>query len=442
MFRLSASARRSAAFTLWGLIFFVPTAALAQSSELESLRATVKGMEQQMQKALERIDQLEKEKSATSGKIDQLQSTTTARLGEVEKSVQAVQSAPTALNPAIGLVLDANIQNTKAGGNFDFRSAELGIAASVDPFARMYSFINGTKEGVEVDEAAAITSSLPYNLTVKGGRFLADFGRFPKVHEHELPFVNQPLSIQRMVGGETQADGVETNYLFPTPFFLRATFGGMNKIGEENDRVSNILPRSWSQMTYLSRLNTYFDLTDNQSIELGTSMASTPSVRLGGDSNGGYRLLNGVDLTYRYQPLGSAVYQGLTWGSEFYTNSERFPKDIEVSDPDDPSIVSTQTVAKRQRSFGGYSYVEAKLNKNWSTGFQIDYAPVPDSPGQRTMSYSPYLTWNLSEFNRLRLQYYYLQNNFRGADKAENGNQVFLQWTTVIGAHTHGFLGR
>jgi hypothetical protein len=35
-----------------------------------------------------------------------------------------------------------------------------------------------------------------------------------------------------------------------------------------------------------------------------------------------------------------------------------------------------------------------------------------------------------------------LNNNFRGADKAENGNQVFLQWTTVIGAHTHGFLTR
>jgi hypothetical protein len=58
------------------------------------------------------------------------------------------------------------------------------------------------------------------------------------------------------------------------------------------------------------------------------------------------------------------------------------------------------------------------------------------------MSYSPFLTWNLSEFNRLRLQYSYLNNNFRSADKAENGNQVFLQWTTVIGAHTHGFLSR
>jgi hypothetical protein len=51
------------------------------------------------------------------------------------------------------------------------------------------------------------------------------------------------------------------------------------------------------------------------------------------------------------------------------------------------------------------------------------------------------VTWYLSEFNRLRLQYSYLKNNF-SADKAEKGNQVFLQWTTVIGAHTHGFLTR
>jgi uncharacterized protein YoxC len=420
-----------AASALGVFVIFLPALCLAQSSEMEQLRSVVEGLQQQLQKALQRIDQLEKEKTATSEKIEQIDQEKTAtanRIGQVEKSVQTVQSAPSVLNPAIGMVLDANVQNLgKAGGNFDFRSAELGIAASVDPFARMYSFINGTKDGVEVDEAAAITSSLPWNLTAKGGRFLADFGRFPKVHEHELPFVNEPLSVQRMIGGETQADGVEVNYLFPTPFFLRATLGGYNKIGEDNDQVSNSKPRSWSQFTYLGRLNSYFDLTENHSIEVGTSMAYTPVVRLTGAPSGGNRILNGVDLTYRYQPLSSAVYQGLTWGSEFYFNSQRFP---------------TDDSANRSQTYGGYSYAELKLNKNWSTGFQVDYAPIVDTPAQRTMSYSPFLTWNLSEFNRLRLQYSYLNNNFRSADKAENGNQVFLQWTTVIGAHTHGFLSR
>src|SRR5205823_10662007 len=185
MLSLSASPQRSAAFALWSLIFLLPTAARAQSSELESLRATVKGMEQQMQKALDRIDQLEKEKSSSS-----------ARIGEVEKSVQAVQSAPTALNPSIGMVLDATAEHrSQGGGNFNFRAAEFGFAASVDPFVRAYSFVTGSKDGFEVEEAAAITSSLPWNLTAKGGRFFADFGRFSKIHDHELPFVNRPLSV-------------------------------------------------------------------------------------------------------------------------------------------------------------------------------------------------------------------------------------------------------
>ncbi len=406
-----------AASAVFTVLLFISERGLAQNTELESLRSVVKGMEQQLQKALQRIDQLEKEKASTSVRVEQ-----------VEKSVQAVQSTPSAFNPAIGLVLDASVdQKSKVGGDFNFRAAELGFSASVDPFVRMYSFMTGSREGFEVEEAAAVTTSLPWNLTAKGGRFFADFGRLPKNHPHEYSFVNTPLSIERMVGGETKADGAEVNYLFPTPFFLRATFGGYNKMGEENDRLDDSKARAWSRFTYLGRLNTYFDLTDNHSIELGTSIAYTPSQRLVGNVSGGSRILNGVDLTYRYQPLDSTVYQGLTWGSEFYANNERFP---------------FGAIAQREQSYGGYSYAELKLNKSWSTGLLVDYAPMIENPSQRTLSYSPFLTWNLSEFNRLRLQYSYLNNNFRGAEKGENGSQFFLQWTTVIGAHTHGFRGR
>ncbi len=402
----------------------------AQQDVIQFLKDALADVNKKLDGALQRIDQLEKEKAATAAKVDQLaeeKAADTARVGEVEKSVLTLRSAPSALNPAIGLVLDANVQHkSKSGGNFDFRSAEVGLAASVDPYARVYSFINGTKDGVEIDEAAAITTSLPWNLTAKGGRFLADFGRFPKIHEHELPFVNEPLSIERMVGGESQADGVEINYLFPTPFFLRATLGGMNKIGEGNDRLDNGKNRSWSRFTYLGRLNTYFDLTDNHSVELGSSLAYTPSVRLHHDTSGGNRTLAGVDLTYRYQPLGSVVYQGLTVGSELFANSER---------------VLVDDVPKRRFGLGGYSYAELKLNKTWSSGFLFDYAPSIMSPGKKTIGYSPFLTWNISEFNRLRFQFTHADDHAR-EDKGDGGNQFFLQWTTVIGAHTHGFLSR
>ncbi|MGH7846808.1 MAG: hypothetical protein ACREQW_16815, partial [Candidatus Binatia bacterium] len=383
---------------------------------LQAIKRQLAEVEETLKKALSRIDELEKEKAANA-----------ARVGQVEKSVQAVQSAPSSFNPAIGLVLDATAEHrAKAGGDFNFRSAELGIAASVDPFARVYSFITGSKEEFEVEEAAAITTSLPWNLTAKGGRFFADFGRLPKNHPHEFPFVNSPLSIERMVGGESKADGVEVNYLFPTPFFLRATIGGYNKIGEENERLHDTKLRSWSRFTYLGRLHTYFDLTDTHSIELGSSVAYTPSVRIAGDAFGGDRVLSGIDLTYRYQPLDSIVYQGLTVGSEFFANSERLLVD---------------DISKRRMSFGGYSYAELKLNKSWSTGFLFDYAPSIESPGKKTYGYSPFLTWNISEFNRLRFQYSFLDDHVR-EDRAERGHQFFLQWTTVIGAHTHGFRGR
>jgi hypothetical protein len=403
----------SAVFTV---LLFISERGLAQNSELESLRSLVKGMEQQLQKALQRIDQLEKDKGTTATRVDQ-----------VEKSVRAGQSAPSALNPAIGMAIDATAeQRSKAGGTFNFRSAEIGIAASIDPYARGYAFFTGSGDGVEVEEAAMVTTSLPWNLQARGGRFFADFGRLAKFHPHEYAFVNTPLSLERIVGGESQVDGVELSYLFTTPFFLRGTIGGYNKLGGENERLDNNKSRAWSRFTYLGRLNSYFDVTDNHSIEAGTSLAYTPSIRVAGDARGGSRSLSGLDLTYRYQPLDSTLHQGVTVGAEFFGNSER---------------VERESGYRRMFAPGGYAYAEMKLNREWSAGFLYDNAPSLASPGKKTQSYSPFLTWKLSEFNRLRFQYSYGNDNVNES-KADGGNQFFLQWTTTLGAHSHGFANR
>jgi hypothetical protein len=125
------------------------------------------------------------------------------------------------------------------------------------------------------------------------------------------------------------------------------------------------------------------------------------------------------------------LHQGITWGNELFVNSERLPLELE-----DASITG-----KRRLSVGGYSYAEVKINRNWSTGFLFDYAPSIETPAKKTLSYSPYLTWNLSEFNRLRFQYSYFDDKVR-AEKNERGNQFFLQWTTILGAHSHGFRTR
>jgi hypothetical protein len=399
-----------------GLVLWRPALSQAQDEVIELLKRQMAEMQANMKKMAERIEQMELERASANSKI-----------ASVEKSVQGSRSAISALNPAIGMVIDATAEHrAKAGGDFNFRAAELGISASVDPYARAYAFITGSRDEFEVEEAAIVTTSLPWNMQARAGRFFADFGRLAKFHPHEYAFVNTPLSLERLVGGESKADGVELSYLFPTPFFLRGTVGGYNKLGAENDRLDDTKSRAWSRFTYLGRLHTYFDLADNHSIELGSSLAFTPSIRIPSDPQGGDRTLTGVDVTYRYQPLGSTLYQGLTIGGEFFGNSER---------------VERAAGYRRMFAPGGYAYAEAKLTREWAAGFLYDNAPSISSPGKKTIGYSPFVTWNPSEFNRLRFQYSYLDDKVR-EEKAERGHQFFLQWTTAIGSHSHGFRTR
>src|SRR5207253_465985 len=100
----------------------------------------------------------------------------------------ANKTFPSQFNPAIGLIVDTvGSYGSKTRGDFELRAAELGISASVDPFARGYAIITGSNQGgFDVEEAAIVTTSLPYNLTAKGGRFFAYFGRLSKFHDRAV----------------------------------------------------------------------------------------------------------------------------------------------------------------------------------------------------------------------------------------------------------------
>src|SRR5438046_4199184 len=313
----------------------------------------------------------------------------------------ANKTFPSQFNPAIGLIVDTvGSYGSKTRGDFELRAAELGISASVDPFARGYAIITGSNQGgFDVEEAAIVTTSLPYNLTVKGGRFFADFGRLSKFHDHDLPFVNRPIVLDRDVGGESQSDGVELNYLVPMRQYLTLTGGWYNKMGAENDRVDNTVPRDLSQFTYLGRAAMFVSLTDANSVDLGGSWAYTPAVKI---DNGASRTLAGIDLTYRYSPLSQASYRGLVWGTELVYNQEDrpvggFPSSSAQAAATslahglgvptlaaetrgspfalaDPPATTAPLSFKRRDTTGLYTYLEARLTQRYYPGFLFDYA--------------------------------------------------------------------
>ena len=450
--------RSSAQVLIVGTICLFSTPAFAQGTPgqtrtpdtaAQQLRRDLESMKEQMRQMQEKIQQQEEaiEKLSTpaappvvtpvpappaAGDREQLKREVREEvMRDIQpKLAEANKTFPSQFNPAIGLILDSVFSyRDHDRANFDFRAAELGLSASIDPFARAYALITGSPDGFEVEEAAMVTTSLPYNLTVKGGRFFADFGRLSHFHDHELPFVNRPVVLDRFVGGESRGDGVEVSYLLPIEQYVALTAGMYNKIGAENDRVSDTVPRGLGKFTYLGRAATFINLSDEHSLDVGLSYAYTPRVVIEQKAE---RHLAGIDITYRYVPLSQAGYRGLVWGTEVLVNRERRPAGGFPTDPTAPP----PTDFERHNAWGLYSYLEARLTRRFYPGFLFDFAQDIDRAVGDTKAYSPYLTFWPSEFQRLRLQYTYLDQP--GAHE----NQFFLQWTAIIGSHVHGFRDR
>ena len=422
----------------------------ARQPSVQELRRELKAMQQQMQQMQEKMRQQEEviqklSRQPTPTSTAPLITTTREEefkrevkeeiMQDIKPSLAAVNKTfASQFNPAISLVPDFFFSSgEKERANMNWRSAELGLFASVDPFTRAYVFFNGTPDGVEVEEAAMVTTALPYSLTVKGGRFFADFGRLSKWHEHDLPFVNRPLVLEHFVDGESQADGVEVSYLAPTRQYLTLTTGMYNKIGGENERVDNLVPRNFSQFTYLWRAATFFNLNDSNSVDFGASYAYTPKVQIEGNH---VRHLAGADLTYRYTPLSQAGYRGLVWGTEFLYNHENRPVGGFGEEESESEEDGESPQFKRKNAFGLYSYVEARLTRRFYAGFLFDWAQSLDSGVSSALNYTPYLTFWASDFQRFRFQFSHID------EPGNHDNLFFLQWTVLLGSHQHAFRDR
>ncbi|MDD5656811.1 MAG: hypothetical protein PHF00_06105 [Elusimicrobia bacterium] len=365
------------------------------------------------------------------------------RLQSLEERLTKLEGAPaktslSAFNPALGLALDFVLRDRDGKANFLFRSAEVNLEAPVDPFLKGWAIVNGSADGVEVEEAALETTALPGNLTVTGGRLFADFGRFPHFHDHELPVIDRPRSIDSFVGGESRADGVELSYLFPTEAYLRAVLGAYDKLGSENDRVDIAEGRPFDEFTYLGRLSAYQDIGADHSVELGASCAWTPKRGVVEDAavtgnafaestrKNTWRTLGGLDLTYRYQPAAGGLYRGAVWGTEVLANNER------------RFGPTTRLPTDRVRAFSGYSYLWLKLGRRWRPGALADLAEDLDAARAITRTYTAFLTCDVTEFQRLRLAY----SRETGNAGRPEADIVGLQWTGILGHHVHGFRDR
>lgn len=395
--------------------------AATNDPELAAVKAELAATKSQLsatQTALERVEH----------RLDDLEASSTAPAQALAPSGPRIPPV-NADNPAISFVVDTTAETDThgAGWNFALRSGELFLSAPVDPFLRGFATINGSSEsGFDLEEAAVVTTALPWNLTVEGGRFFADVGRLPHWHDEALPFVDRPPSIDRIFGGETQAEGGQVTWLAPTEHYLSIKAGLFNTIGANpNEQLRDqgfSGYRNFSELTVLVHPSTYFDLTDTLNLELGGSFFTV--------AHSGQRFLYGVDATLRHQPGTSAFYQGLVLGSEWYWNDEEFQNV-------DPATGDPLPGDQRFHRNGGYAYLESFLGRRYSLGVRGDYAVDPFGASDRQVTSSVFATWYPSEFQRLRFQVDQINEQH-----AQNDQRFTLQWTAFLGSHSHGFTMR
>lgn len=337
---------------------------------------------------------------------------------------------------------------------FTFQQGELSLAGAVDPYLVAESHIVFTDSEVDLEEAFFVTTSLPWDLQVRGGYFLTDFGRINPVHPHAWTYQDQPVVITRMFGGEgLRAPGLEMSWLAPLPWFSQLTFSmqdgnqedltvsfldGEGGIGGRPAVVTDV--HTLQDFVYLTRWANSWDITPELTGLVGVS-GTYGANTTGADAS---TYIYGTDLTFKWRPVDN--FRGwpfVVWQSEVlsryyaadaYTaaNNPAFPNDL-------PRAILRDT--------GFYSQLTWGFRYQWAAALRGEYASgegqsVVDGMlvsrqedpfrGDRTRI-SPLLIFQPSEFSRFRLQYNYDYATFLPGN--HNANSVWLGIEFLYGTH-------
>ena len=277
----------------------------------------------------------------TQAKLDELirqNAELAARLDAVEqRQAQAPSAAPSPLRLIdLSLVVltvagtssatDAQLPDLQGGGHdpkrrgFTFQQAEVSLGGAVDPFFTAEAHLVAFRDepagatGIELEEAFAKSTSLPDGLELKVGQYLMEFGRFNATHPHAWQFIDQPIVLTRMFGGDGQrGPGARLLWSLPTTWLSEALVGIQDGTGETSPSFLSAAAdgaiggrqfqahgtRSFADMLYNARWVNSIDVGDGV-LKLGASVA-TGSNAAGDDAR---TTLYGADVAYRWHPAG------------------------------------------------------------------------------------------------------------------------------------------
>jgi hypothetical protein len=331
---------------------------------------------------------------------------------------------------------------------FNARNIELAFDGAVDPYFEGFANIvfkldNDNATEVEVEEAFMQTTSLPFNLQLKGGQFFAAFGRINPVHPHAWDFADDPLVHGRLLGPDgLRGVGAQISWTLPTPWYSQLIFAAQNGRGSTGfsfrnpgddgiffgRRTTDREARGLQDFVWIPRWENSVDLSPTQVVLAGVSGAFG-SNETGANSR---TQIYGADLFYKWKSAhAEGGFPFVKWQTEAMYRRFEAGRGVDQSFP----------LAETFHDWGIYSQVLWGFKKGWVAGIRGDYLHMTDSQftdddeRQTRSRISANLTWYPTEFSKIRLQYNhdFLEENFFLAGR--DVDSVFLQFEFILGAH-------
>lgn len=350
---------------------------------------------------------------------------------EAPKTFKSGQRSLQAINPEISVtgdmfgmaVANKNGFNREARSGAYFRVLGLHFQSALDPFSFTKIAVEIHPEGIELGEAYMTWSNVLPNLSLTAGKFRQQFGIVNRWHAHSLDQFDFPLAITTLLGEDgLNQTGLSLDW-YISPLWADANSLTLQITNGQNAQLFS--GEAFSFPSILGHLKSYYDLNPNTYLEIGlTAMDGFNNFR--GFEDSGLLVkepnrstkLAGADLTVFWEPLNRAHYHSFLWRSEFYY------VDKETSAAD-------STI----KAWGGYSYVDYKLNERWNAGLRFDYTQpfAVHNSSDYTYQLAPYVTWWQSHWMRFRLQY-----NYKNGSSFSEADQILrLQLTWAAGPHKH-----
>ncbi|HSO82775.1 TonB-dependent receptor [Thiocapsa sp.] len=352
-----------------------------------------------------------------------------------------------------------------AENGFNFREAEIAFSATVDPYFDASLFIAIDGDGtVELEEGYFQTRSLPAGLRVKGGKFLSDFGYINRQHPHQWDFVDQNLPYLNLLGPHGLQDtGLQLTWLPKLPFYTLLGVEGLQGNQEifgatlgDDDRAALELddpddgPRLWTAFAKVAP-----EIGVNHALQLGLSYANNTQhqevqehthghdddahdedheIEIHSNGLAGNAQLWGVDLVYKYDGGGAHGHKSVKFQSEYL----RSIKEMTITSSAHPEIVGSRRTFTTD---GLYAQAIYGFAPKWTAGLRYDVLGMTneisdgkDASFGSSDRWAFDVTWNLSEFSRLRAQYAH-NDILQAPGERERFDAFYLQFLVSMGSH-------